>query len=77
MLERRRACALRYRQFALSSRHFYAIMFEDAIPHERNSPEVAAHGGVALELKNLVQTPDPAATYRAAIEAMLRGLASR
>jgi AcrR family transcriptional regulator len=113
MLERLRACGLRYREFALANRHFYAIMFEDAIPHEHSSDEVAehaaaafgalvrnvesaatagqiqaadphevaqqvwsaVHGAVALELKGLVQTPDPEATYRAALDTMLRGLA--
>jgi AcrR family transcriptional regulator len=30
------ACGLAYRQFALANRHFYAIMFEDAIPRERD-----------------------------------------
>jgi AcrR family transcriptional regulator len=113
MLERLRACALRYREFALANRHFYAIMFEDAIPREHYSAEVAehakasfgalvrkvddaaaagrieandpvdvaqrvwsaVHGAVALELKGLVQTPDAEATYRAAVETMLRGLA--
>jgi AcrR family transcriptional regulator len=112
-LERLRACGMRYREFALTNRHFYAIMFEDAIPHDRNSPEVGAHaaaafgalvrnveaaaatgrifaadarevaqqiwsavhGAVALELKDLVLTPDPAATYQAAVDTMLRGLA--
>jgi AcrR family transcriptional regulator len=34
-------CGLSYRQFALDNPHFYAIMFEDAIPHERDSDEVA------------------------------------
>ena len=114
MLERLRACGMRYRQFALSNRHFYAIMFEDAIPHEHSSTEVAAHaaaafgalvrnveaaaatgrilaadprevaqqiwsavhGAMALELKNLVQTPAPEVSYRAAVDTMLRGLAS-
>ena len=114
-LERLRGCAWRYRDFALANREFYAIMFEDAIPHERTSAEVAehagaafgalvrlvegaaaagriaaddprevaqqiwntVHGAVALELKDLVQTPDPAATYRTAVDTMLRGLASQ
>ena len=113
MLDRLRACGLRYREFALANPHFYAIMFEDAIPHEKESPEVeehalaafgalvrqvelaaaagrilapdptetaqqvwnAVHGAVALELKGLVLTPDAAATYRAGIATMLRGLA--
>ncbi len=113
MLERLRACGLRYREFALANRHFYAIMFEDAIPHEHTSAEVAehaaaafgalvrnveaaaaagriaaedprevaqqiwsaVHGAVALELKGLVLTPDPAVTYRATVDTMLRGLA--
>ena len=33
------------------------------------------HGAVALELKGLVLTPDPAATYRALIELIVRGTA--
>jgi AcrR family transcriptional regulator len=115
MLDRLRACGMRYRQFALANRHFYAIMFEDAIPHEHMSDEVAehagaafgalvrnveaaasaglieaadpsevaqqiwcaVHGAVALELKGLLQTPDPEATYRATVDTMLRGLAAR
>jgi AcrR family transcriptional regulator len=36
----------------------------------------AMHGAVALELKGLVRTPDPEATYRAMMDAMLRGLGS-
>ena len=113
MLDRLRACALRYREFALANRHFYAIMFEDAIPRGDFSPEVgehaiaafgalvqkveaaatagrieaadpaevaqqvwsALHGAVALELKRLVLTPDPEATYRATLDTMLNGLA--
>ena len=35
----------------------------------------ALHGAVVLELKGLVQTPDPLATYAALIETLLRGLA--
>jgi AcrR family transcriptional regulator len=31
------------------------------------------HGAVALELKGLVLTPDPAATYRSLIETLIRG----
>jgi AcrR family transcriptional regulator len=111
--QRLRACGLRYRQFALENRHFYAIMFEGAIPHDFESPEVgehaaaafdalvrnvetaaaarviiapepreaaqqlwsALHGAVALELQDLVLTQDPAATYRAGLETILRGLA--
>ena len=113
MMERMRACAMRYREFALSNRHFYAIMFEDAIPHEHISDEVAEHAGaafgalvrnveataaagrieaadprevgqqiwsalhgaVALELKDLVLTPDAETTYRATVDMVLRGLA--
>ena len=37
------SCGLSYRQFALANPHFYAIMFEDAIPHERDNPEVVEH----------------------------------
>jgi AcrR family transcriptional regulator len=106
-------CAWRYREFALAHRHFYAIMFEDAVPHEFDNPEVgehadasfralvrmvevtaaagviaaadpietaqqiwsAVHGAVALELKGLVLTPDPAATYGALLDTLYRGLA--
>jgi AcrR family transcriptional regulator len=32
-------CGMSYRQFALDNPHFYAIMFEDAIPHDRGSAE--------------------------------------
>ena len=105
----------RYREFALANPHFYAIMFEDAIPHEFDNPEVgehaiaafhalvrivevsavagviaapdplevaqqiwsAIHGAVALELKGLVQTEDPAATYRALLVTLFQGLAPR
>jgi AcrR family transcriptional regulator len=107
------ACGLRYRQFALANPHFYAIMFEDAIPHEHESEEVethakaafgalvrqvelaaaartidapdpmevaqriwsGVHGAVALELKGLVLTPDPLATYEGLLRMMFRGLA--
>ena len=106
---------LRYREFALANPHFYAIMFEDAIPREHESAEVeeharacfgalvravemasaagviaapnpleaaqqiwsAVHGAVALELKGLVLTKDPAATYGAFLDTMIRGLAPR
>src|ERR1700729_2524179 len=37
LLDRLWACGLRYRKFALANRHFYAIMFEAAIPHEFGS----------------------------------------
>ena len=105
----------RYREFALANPHFYAIMFEDAIPHMFDNPEVAEHaeaafnalvrvveltaaagaiaapdpvevaqqiwsaihGAVALELKGLIQTEDPAATYQASLETLFRGLAPR
>jgi AcrR family transcriptional regulator len=114
LLERLRACGLRYRSFALANRYFYAIMFEAAIPHEHFSDEAATHaaaafgelvrnvelaaaagaitaaqpsevaqqiwstvhGAVALELKDLVLTPDPEATYRATLDTILRGLAA-
>jgi AcrR family transcriptional regulator len=114
MLDRLRACGMRYREFALANRHFYAIMFEDAIPRGDFTEEVgghaiaafgalvqkveaaatagrieapdptevaqqvwsALHGAVALELKGLVLTPDPEATYRATVDTLLRGLAA-
>ena len=112
MLGRLWACGLRYREFALANRNFYAIMFEAAIPHEFGSAEVGehaaaafgalvhnvdlaaaagqvqaadpreaaqqiwstVHGAVALEMKGLIQTPDPEATYRATLAMVLRGL---
>jgi AcrR family transcriptional regulator len=112
-LERLRGCGARYRQFALGNPHFYAIMFEDAIPRCTMSDAViehaqaafgvlvrnvelaaaagrivvpdategaqqlwnAVHGAVALELKGLIQAPDPAATYDAMVVTVLRGLA--
>jgi AcrR family transcriptional regulator len=114
MVERLRACGMRYRQFALSNRHLYAIMFEGANPRVSSSPEVAdhaaaafgalvrnveaaaatgrltaadprdvaqqiwsaVHGAMALEFRNLVQTPDPEATYRATVDTLLGGLAT-
>ena len=112
-LDRLWACGLRYREFALANRHFYAIMFEAAILHESRSPDVAehaaaafealvanvdlaaaagriqvpdareaaqqiwsaVHGAVALEMKDLLQTPDPETTYRGTLQMVLRGLA--
>jgi AcrR family transcriptional regulator len=106
-------CGWRYRAFALANPHFYAIMFEDAIPHAFDNPEVGehadaafnalvrmveltsaagviaapdpvetaqqiwstVHGAVALELKGLIQTPDPTATYGASLDTLYRGLA--
>jgi AcrR family transcriptional regulator len=115
MHDRFLACGRHYRAFALANQHFYAIMFEDAIPRDREADnplveehayasfnalvrlvelgaaagaisapeptEVAqqiwsgVHGAVALELKGLVLTPDPPATYDAFLETILRGLA--
>ena len=42
------ASGLAYRQFALANPHFYAIMFEDAIPHERDNEEVGEHARAAF-----------------------------
>jgi AcrR family transcriptional regulator len=113
MPTRLRSCGMRYRQFALANPHFYAIMFEEAIPHRHESTDVeeraraafgalvrlvelasasgvisapnpveaaqqiwsALHGAVALELKGLVLTPDPEATYAALLDTMIGGLA--
>ena len=36
----------------------------------------ALHGAVALELKDLVLTPDAETTYRATVDMVLRGLAA-
>jgi AcrR family transcriptional regulator len=115
MPARLRACGMRYRQFALANPHFYAIMFEEAIPHKHESEDVeehaaaafgalvrlvelasasgvisapdpveaaqqiwsAIHGAVALELKGLVLTPAPEATYAALLDTMIGGLAPK
>jgi AcrR family transcriptional regulator len=42
------SCGLAYRQFALANPHFYAIMFEDAIPHGHDNPEVEEHAAAAF-----------------------------
>lgn len=42
------ACARNYRRFALDNPHFYAIMFEDAIPHEHDNEEVGQHARAAF-----------------------------
>jgi AcrR family transcriptional regulator len=49
LLERLRDCGLRYRRFALTNRHYYAIMFEGALPHDFDSPEVAEHAIAAFD----------------------------
>ena len=110
------ACGMSYRRFALENPHFYAIMFERAVPRDPDgNPEVeeharatftalvrtvelaaaagviadpdpveagqqiwsTVHGAVALELKGLVQTPDPQYTYQALLTTVIRGLAPR
>ena len=60
MLDRLRSCAMRYREFALANRHFYAIMFEDAIPRGDFSQEVGEHATAAFG--ELVRTVEAAAT---------------
>jgi AcrR family transcriptional regulator len=45
---RLRSCGMRYREFALANPNFYAIMFEDAIPHEHDNEEVGAHARAAF-----------------------------
>jgi AcrR family transcriptional regulator len=59
LLDRLWTSGLRYRQFALANRHFYAIMFEGAIKHESESQEVAVHAAAAFDA--LVQIVDLAA----------------
>ena len=63
------SCGLAYRRFALANPHFYAIMFEDAIPHEFDNAEVAEHATAcfgalvrAVELSaaaGVIAAPDP------------------
>jgi len=49
LLDRLRASGVRYREFALANRQFYAIMFEGAIPHDHASDEVAEHASAAFD----------------------------
>ncbi len=42
------ACGMSYRGFALANPHFYAIMFESAILHEHDNPEVEEHARAAF-----------------------------
>jgi AcrR family transcriptional regulator len=42
------SCGLGYRRFALDNPHFYAIMFEDAIPNEFDNKEVGEHAAAAF-----------------------------
>jgi AcrR family transcriptional regulator len=49
LLERLRDCGLRYRRFALTNRYYYAIMFEGAMPHDFDSPEVSEHAIAAFD----------------------------
>ena len=43
------ACGMNYRRFALDNPHFYAVMFEDAIPHSLDSnEEVSEHARAAF-----------------------------
>jgi AcrR family transcriptional regulator len=48
MRDRMLACSASYRMFALENPHFYAIMFEDAIPHEFDNEEVVEHAAAAF-----------------------------
>lgn len=48
MRNRLLACGAGYRRFALGNPHFYAIMFEDAIPHESDNEEVGEHAAAAF-----------------------------
>jgi AcrR family transcriptional regulator len=68
-MERLRACCLRYRTFARANRHYYAIMFEGALPHAFETPEVAEHAIAAFDelVRNVelaaaagaIRAPDP------------------
>ena len=72
MLERLRASGERYRQFALGSRHLYAIIFEGAIPHDTISAEAVEHARAAFgalvaivesaALAGVIAAPDPPET---------------
>jgi AcrR family transcriptional regulator len=56
------SCGMSYRQFALANPHFYAIMFEDAIPHEKDNEEVGEHAHATFGM--LVRIVELAATAR-------------
>jgi AcrR family transcriptional regulator len=47
-LQRLHGCGQRYRQFALANPHFYAIMFEGAIPRDHLSVVVSEHAAAAF-----------------------------
>ena len=65
-LDRLRACCLRYRRFAVTNRHYYAIMFEGALPHGFDSPEVVEHALAAFgELVRNVELAAAAGAIRA------------
>ncbi len=65
-LERLRACGLRYRTFAQANRHYYAIMFEGALPHDFDTPQVAEHAIAAFgELVRQVELAAAAGVIRA------------
>jgi AcrR family transcriptional regulator len=70
MRDRLVTCGMNYRRFALDNPHFYAIMFEDAIPRDfADNPEVgdcaaAAFGALvrSVELSaaaGVIAAPDP------------------
>jgi len=42
------SCGMSYRRFALDNPHFYAIMFEDAVPHEHDNEVVGEHAHAAF-----------------------------
>jgi len=68
-MDRLRACCLRYRTFARTNRHYYAIMFEGALPHDFDTPEVGEHAIAAFDalVRNVelaaaagaIRAPDP------------------
>jgi AcrR family transcriptional regulator len=63
------SCGLAYRRFALANPHFYAIMFEGAVPHDHGNLEVHEHAAAcfgalvrAVELSaaaGVIAAPDP------------------
>jgi hypothetical protein len=48
LLQRLRTSGVRYREFALANRHYYAVLFEGAIPHESTSLVVAEHAAASF-----------------------------
>ena len=63
--ERLRDLCQRYRRFALTNRHYYAIMFEGALPHDFGLPGVPEHAIASFDV--LVRNVELAAAVGAIV----------